>query len=62
MVIDDTPDLSAWARFGNPYTGGPGMLGEEWRYTIGAGASIILSAAGGELENQGVDAGARHEP
>jgi hypothetical protein len=56
VTVDTVPDLSAWARFGDAGTGSLGLLGEDWRYAIGApGATVMLSAAGGELENRELD-------
>lgn len=52
VVVDDVPDLSAWARFGDADAGDLGLLDEAWRYGIGAGVSVVLSAADGELENR----------
>lgn len=47
VKIDAAGDESAWARFGDANSGGPAMLGEDWTYTIGAGASVVLGAAAG---------------
>lgn len=52
VVIDTVPDLSAWARFGDAESGSLGFLAPDWRYALGIGSSVILSAAGGELENR----------
>jgi hypothetical protein len=55
VVIDGVPDLSDWSRFGDATSGTLGFLAPDWRYAIGTGASVILSAAGGELENRLLD-------
>jgi Siphovirus ReqiPepy6 Gp37-like protein len=52
VVIDDVPDYSTWARFGDAKSGDLGFLSDEWRYGTGPGVSVVLSAAGGELENR----------
>jgi hypothetical protein len=52
VIVDHALDISAWAGFGDGYAGGPGLLGEDWRYLVGPGVSTVLSAAGGELENR----------
>lgn len=48
FYLDDAPDLSEWARFGTPESGGPYMLSSDWSYSGGLGATTILGAAGGE--------------
>jgi hypothetical protein len=59
VVLEDAPDLSAWARYGTPNSGGPGMLAPDWEYGIGAPTVTRAEvAAGGEgaariLEEQG---------
>jgi hypothetical protein len=56
VTVDTVPDLSAWARFGDAGTGSLGLLGEDWRYAVGApGATAVLSAAKGELENRALN-------
>jgi hypothetical protein len=56
VVVDTVPDLSAWARFGDASTGDLGLLGEDWRYAVGVpGATTVLSAAKGELENRALN-------
>lgn len=52
VIIDTVPDLSAWARFGDETSGDLGLLDDSWRYGLGLGTSVILSAAGGQLENR----------
>lgn len=52
LVVDSLPDYSAWARFGDGPHGGLALLGRDWRYALGPGPSVILSAAGGEEENR----------
>lgn len=48
VVIDDTPDLSAWARFGPTPYGTLGLLEEGFQYSVESPtATVILSAAGG---------------
>lgn len=49
VTIDSVPDLSDWARFGDATSGTLGFLAPDWRYSIGAGVTVALSAAGGEL-------------
>jgi Siphovirus ReqiPepy6 Gp37-like protein len=49
LVIETTPDLSSWAKFGDANTSTIGSLDESYRYTIGAPtATHLLSAAGGQ--------------
>lgn len=49
VVVEEVPDLTAWARFGTPEASGPGLLGDGWGYRLGRPlATVILSAAGGE--------------
>jgi len=55
VFVDDAPDLSSWAQFGDGYASGPGLLAESWRYQVGAGVSMILSAAQGELNARGLN-------
>lgn len=53
VVVDSMPDYSAWARFGDATSGELGLLGADWSYEVGApGATVVLSAAGGTLENR----------
>ena len=52
VFIDSVPDMSTLVQFGDADTGNLGFLSEEWRYALGAGVSVVLSAAGGELENR----------
>lgn len=49
VVFEDAPDLSAWARYGTPKAGGPGLLSEDWQ--LGLSAPTLTRAevaAGGE--------------
>ena len=56
VTIDEVPDLSRWARFGDAGSGDLGLLGEDWRYAVGApGATVVLSAAKGQLENRALN-------
>jgi Siphovirus ReqiPepy6 Gp37-like protein len=49
LLIEDTPDLSSWAKFGDANTSTIGSLDESYRYTVTAPtATHLLSAAGGE--------------
>lgn len=52
VIVTDVPDLSAWARFGDVADGDLGLLDEQWKYALGLGTSVILSAAAGQLENR----------
>jgi hypothetical protein len=48
VKIDTAADMSAWARFGTPEAGGPGMLGPDWNYRIGSptGTTVLVAAGG----------------
>ena len=48
VLVDDAPDLTGWAGFGDVEGGTLGLLDQSWRYAIGPGVSLVLSAAGGE--------------
>ena len=48
VVLDEVPDLSAWAQFGPAESASPALLDEEWRYRVAPGVSVVLCAAGGE--------------
>jgi hypothetical protein len=47
VVVADAPDLSAWARYGPREAGGPGLLAEDWSYTISRPALNDAIVAGG---------------
>jgi hypothetical protein len=48
VVVTQAPDLSSWAGFGTADSGGPWMLGTDWRYKLDLPtATTALSAAGG---------------
>ena len=49
LTIDEPPDLSATARYGTAETGGPGVLSEDWEFTVRRPtATRALVAGGGE--------------
>lgn len=49
LRLEDCPDLSAWARYGTPSSGGPGLLAPDWQYTFSAPTITRAEvAAGGE--------------
>jgi hypothetical protein len=49
LTLEDSPDLSAWARYGTPSSGGPGLLAPDWQYTLGVPTVTRAEvAAGGE--------------
>lgn len=47
VVVDDAPDLTATAKYGTPEAGGPGMLGEDWSYTLAKPDVTAAEVAGG---------------
>lgn len=64
VKLDDAADLSAWARFGTPEAGGPGLLGEDWNYRIGSptGTTVLVAAGGtgsARLLDSGTDSAAQ---
>jgi hypothetical protein len=63
VLVDDTPDLTAWAQFGDAKSGQLGLLG-DWEYSIGApGATILLPIAGSpDVADDTYIAGVRHVP
>jgi hypothetical protein len=49
LTLTDSPDLSAWARYGTPSSGGPGLLAPDWQYTLTVPTITRAEvAAGGE--------------
>lgn len=49
LAVDQPADLSAWARYGTGDAGGPGILSEEWEYTVKAPElTRALVGGGGE--------------
>lgn len=49
LLFEDAPDLSAWARYGTPNSGGPGLLSEEWVFGVAAPTTTAAEiAAGGD--------------
>jgi hypothetical protein len=49
VVVDAAPDLSVWARYGTPTSGGPGLLSPDWEYGIGAPTATRIEVAAGGL-------------
>jgi hypothetical protein len=47
VVVDDAPDLSVWARYGTPTSGGPGLLAPDWQYGITAPTATRVEVAAG---------------
>lgn len=49
LTLDDAPDISAWARYGTPSAGGPGRLGQDWKYGLTAPTVTRSEVAAGGL-------------
>lgn len=47
LLFEDAPDLSAWARYGTPNSGGPGLLSREWQFGITAPTVTTAEVAAG---------------
>jgi hypothetical protein len=47
VVVDAAPDLSVWARYGTPASGGPGLLSPDWEYGVGAPTATRIEVAAG---------------
>jgi hypothetical protein len=49
LTLTDSPDLTAWARYGTPSSGGPGLLAPDWQYALTVPTVTRAEvAAGGE--------------
>jgi len=47
--LEEAPDVSVWARFGTPSSGGPGLLAPDWQYSFSAPALTRAEVAAGGL-------------
>ena len=56
LKLDSVPDLRGVTRFGDANAGAGNLLGEDWRYKIGAPkASVVLSANNGSGTSRNLD-------
>jgi hypothetical protein len=49
VLVDDAPDLTLWARYGTPSSGGPGLLAPDWAYTLAVPTVTRAEVAAGGL-------------
>jgi hypothetical protein len=47
--VEDAPDLTAWARYGTPTSGGPGLLAPDWQYSLSVPTVTRAEVAAGGL-------------
>jgi hypothetical protein len=47
VVFDTAPDISAWARYGTPNSGGPGLLSKDWSFGLTAPTLTTAEVAAG---------------
>lgn len=52
VVVDAAPDLSVWARYGTPNSGGPGLLAPDWEFGLSAPSVTRAELAAGGLGRQ----------
>lgn len=47
--LEDAPDLTVWARYGTPTSGGPGLLAPDWQYSLSVPSVTRAEVAAGGL-------------